>query len=103
MKYYLYILETINNTLYCGITSDIKKRYKTHLEGKGAKYTKANRPKRVVLAKEFENKSLALKEEYRIKKTLNRNEKIELIKSNKIQTQKILNNLYSINVQDSIL
>ena len=77
-KYYVYLLLTERNTLYCGYTDDVKKRFKLHSEGKGAKYTKANKPLKVVWKKEFESKSEAQKEEYRIKK-LNREDKLKLI------------------------
>lgn len=79
--HYVYILETENNTLYCGYTDNIKKRYQQHLEGKGAKYTKANKPKKLVYIKKFDTKSDALKEEYRIKHKLTRAQKLELIDS----------------------
>ena len=36
-KHFVYILQTERNTLYCGYTDDIEKRYQAHLEGKGAK------------------------------------------------------------------
>lgn len=78
-KHFVYILETENDTLYCGYTDNIEKRFQAHLEGKGAKYTKANKPVKIVWKKEFETKSEALKEEYRIKK-LTRKQKEELIK-----------------------
>ena len=78
-KHFVYILETENDTLYCGYTDDVEKRFQAHLEGKGAKYTKANKPVKIVWKKEFETKSEALKEEYRIKK-LTRKQKEELIK-----------------------
>ena len=90
MKYYLYILKTISDTLYCGITPDLKKRYKMHLEGKGARYTRSHKPEKIVYADIFDNKSLASKEEYRIKKTLKRTQKLELIENNKEKTDKIL-------------
>ncbi len=77
-KYYTYILLTKNNTYYCGYTDDVEKRFKQHCEGKGAKYTRANKPVKIVYTKEFENKSDALKEEFRIKH-LTREEKIKLI------------------------
>ena len=81
------------NTLYCGITPDLKKRYKTHVDGKGAKYTKSHKPKCIVYVDILEDKSTALKEEYRIKKTLSRTKKLELIENNKDRTQKILEEL----------
>jgi len=92
MKYYVYILQTISDTLYCGITPDIIKRYKAHIEGKGAKYTKAHKPKSIVYLDILDNKSLALKEEYRIKHLLKK-EKLELIEENKIKTKEILDSI----------
>lgn len=77
-NYYVYILETIDNTLYCGYTDDVEKRFKIHLEGKGAKYTRSHKPVKIVYQKEFSTKSEAQKEEFRIKH-LTRKEKLELI------------------------
>ena len=60
-KHFVYILKTERNTLYCGYTDDVEKRFQQHLEGKGAKYTKANKPPHIVYKKEFETNSEALK------------------------------------------
>ena len=79
-KYYVYILLTINNTYYCGYTDDVEKRYQKHIEGKAAKYTRANKPVKIVYTQEFSTKEEAMKEEYRIKK-LPRKEKEKLINS----------------------
>lgn len=65
--------------MYCGYTDNVEKRFKNHIEGKGAKYTKANKPLKIVWQKEFETKSEALKEEYRIKHKLSRKQKLDLI------------------------
>lgn len=78
-KHFIYILLTERNTLYCGYTDNVEKRFKSHIEGKGAKYTKANKPLKIVWQKEFETKSEALKEEYRIKHKLSRKQKLDLI------------------------
>ena len=78
-NYFVYILLTENDTLYCGYTDDVAKRFQQHLDGTGAKYTKANKPVKVVWSKEFKTKSEALKEEYRIKHKLTRKEKLKLI------------------------
>jgi len=80
-KYYVYILLTQRNTLYCGYTDNVEKRFKEHLSGKGAKYTRANKPIKIVYQKEFNSKSEAQKEEYRIKHKLNKKQKLELIGS----------------------
>lgn len=56
-----------DNTLYTGITNNLEARIAAHNDGKGAKYTKGRGP--VALLKYFEcnNKSEALKLEYKIK------------------------------------
>ena len=77
-KYFTYILLTEQNTLYCGYTDDVEKRFQANLEGKGAKYTRSHKPIKIVYQKEFETKSDAMKEERRIKK-LSRFEKLKLI------------------------
>lgn len=76
-KYYVYIILTVTNKLYCGYTDNVEKRYKLHCEGKGAKFTKANKPQKLVYVKEFQSKIEAQKEEYRIKK-LTREQKEQL-------------------------
>ena len=77
-KYYVYIILTVNNKLYCGYTNNVERRYKLHCEGNGAKFTRANKPLKLVYVKEFELKQDALREESRIKK-LKRKEKEKLL------------------------
>ena len=77
-KFYVYIILTVNNKLYCGYTDDVEKRYKLHKEGKGAKFTRANKPFKLVYVSEFNSKQEAQKEEYRIKH-LSRKQKEALI------------------------
>ena len=84
-NFYTYLLLTEHNTYYCGYTDDIEKRYKKHLDGSGAKYTKANKPKSIAFLKSFKTKSEAMKEECRIKK-LSRSEKEILVKDFKNNT-----------------
>ena len=81
--YHLYILLCSDSTLYTGITTDLKRRVSEHNSSKlGAKYTSIRRPVLLVYSKKFKNRSLASKEEARIKK-LTRGEKLELINSEK--------------------
>ena len=77
-KYYIYILLTEQNTLYCGYTDDVEKRFQTHLAGKGAKYTRSHKPVKIVYQQEFNTKSEAMKEERTIKR-LSHKDKLELI------------------------
>ncbi len=74
----VYILLCSDNTLYCGITNNLDKRVEKHNTGKGAKYCRGRLPVSVVYKKDMEDKSSALKEEYRIKK-LTKKKKLELI------------------------
>lgn len=67
-----------NNALYCGYTDDVEKRFQAHLSGKGAKYTRAHKPVKIVYVKEFDTKSEAMKEECRIKK-LTHEEKFNML------------------------
>ena len=78
-RHFVYILLTKSDTLYCGYTDDVEKRFNAHIEGRGAKYTRANKPVKLLWQKEFPSKNEALKEEYRIKHKLTRKQKLELI------------------------
>ena len=78
-KYYTYVILTKDNTLYCGYTDDVEKRFETHMSGKGAKYTRAHKPLKLIYSACFDTKSEAMKEEYRIKH-LKKAEKIEFLK-----------------------
>ena len=53
MKYYTYIILTVNNKLYCGYTNDLEIRFQEHLNGTGAKFLRANKPLKIVYTKEF--------------------------------------------------
>lgn len=81
MPYTVYILETIKNTYYTGITTDLARRVSEHkgLNNKGAKYTKANPVKRILYTEILPDRSSALKRESEIKK-LSRIQKTLLIK-----------------------
>lgn len=81
-KYYTYILLTKDNTLYCGYTDDVQKRFEDHLSGHGAKYTRAHKPVSIVYEACFDTKSEAMKEESRIKR-LKKSEKVMLIEEYK--------------------
>ena len=78
--YYTYIMRCEDGSLYTGITTDVERRFKEH-QGKlsgGAKYTKGRIPIKVEVMWQSDNRSLASKLEYRIKK-LSKVEKETLI------------------------
>lgn len=76
--WFVYILRCSNNSLYTGITTNLERRFNEHLKGTGAKYTRTFKPLKMVYFASFPSKSLAAKEEYRIKK-LKKSEKELLI------------------------
>lgn len=81
--YYTYILKCRDKTLYTGITTDLKRRVAEHNTSKlGAKYTFSRRPVKLMYSSKHKNRSLASKEELRIKK-LTRLQKIQFIKNKK--------------------
>ncbi len=83
--YYLYILKCSDDSLYTGITTDLKRRVGEHNNGKlGAKYTMTRRPVEMVYSKKFKDRSRASVAEVGIKK-LNRTQKLDLIKNSKIR------------------
>ena len=79
---YVYILRCSDNSLYCGWTTDLKKRVQTHNSGKGAKYTRSRLPVELVYFEEYEDRTEALSREWHIKR-LAREEKIQLIGKDK--------------------
>lgn len=89
--YSVYILRCNDQTLYTGIAKDIKKRLDEHNNSKlGVKYTRGRRPVKLVYSKNFKNRSLALKQESKIKK-FSRQDKLKLITKN-TKNKKHLNN-----------
>ena len=77
-KWTVYIIICGDNTLYTGITNNIRKRIKKHEEGVGAKYTRGRGPFRLGYTESFSAKSEALRREMAIKK-LHRKDKWNLI------------------------
>jgi len=76
--YFVYILKCADKSLYTGITTNIKRRFAEHKEGKGGRYTRAKRAVKIVHTEEHPNKSSALKREAQIKRWP-RQKKLELI------------------------
>ena len=80
MSYYVYmILSKINNRYisYVGYTSNLKKRLSLHNSSKGAKFTRGRKWK-LVYYKKYDNKNLAMKEEYKLKKNYKLRKEIKL-------------------------
>ncbi len=77
---YVYIVKCSDESLYTGITDDLKRRVNEHNNKRGAKSLKGKLPVILVYQEEYKTKSEALKREYEIK-TWKREKKLELIRS----------------------
>lgn len=81
--WYVYLIRTASNTLYCGVTTDVKRRFDEHQNSKkGAKYLKGKGPLKLVWCQQVRNKKDAMVFEYKIKKTLTKADKEQLIIEN---------------------
>jgi len=79
MSYFVYILKCNDDSFYTGIAIDVDKRVNEHNNSsKGAKYTKARRPVKLLYKEKYKDRSSACKREYAIKQ-LSRDEKKVLI------------------------
>ena len=97
--YYIYMLRCIDNTIYTGITVDVDRRMKEHFSKneKCAKYTFTHSAKKLEAVWETDNKSLASKLEYAIKK-LTKAKKEELIKNKELKA--VFSNYKKIDVEN---
>jgi putative endonuclease len=62
------MIECDGGSIYTGISTDVESRYQAHACGKGAKYTRAHKPRKLLLAVRYPNRSVASKAEYEFKK-----------------------------------
>ena len=79
MKYFVYLLISTNSPKlisYVGYTNNLKKRLEVHNKSKGAKFTRGRKWK-IIYKETYDNKSLAMKAEYKLKKNLNLRKKIK--------------------------
>ena len=78
MAFYCYLLECADGTFYTGWTTDPPRREKQHNAGRGAKYTRARRPVKMVYVEELPSRADAMKRE-RVIKMMTRERKRKLI------------------------
>lgn len=67
MTWFVYILECRDGSLYTGIAIDVEKRYAQHAAGKGARYTRAHPPARLLARFEHPDRASASRAEHAIK------------------------------------
>ncbi len=67
-NWWVYLVRTSGNALYCGITTDVERRFTQHQKGQGAKALRGKGPLSLAWQQEIgTSKGDALKLEYRIK------------------------------------
>ena len=78
-KWYHYVAECSDGSFYTGVTTELTRRINEHNTSvKGAKYTRARRPVRLVYSDEHSDRSAAQKAEANFRK-LNRKQKEALV------------------------
>ena len=78
MPYYVYVILCQDGSFYTGYTKDLDARMKLHMNGKGAKYTRMHKPKKIVYTEEFGSRAEAMKRERKLKR-LGHHQKLALI------------------------
>lgn len=64
----LYLIECRNGSYYAGITNRLEARYAAHVAGKGARYTRANPPLRLIGSRAYADRAAASRAEYAIRR-----------------------------------
>ncbi len=79
-KWYLYIIECVNGTLYTGITTDVARRFQEHADQgpKCAKYLKGKAPLQLVFTVYVGEKGDAYRLEKRVK-SMSKKKKLRLV------------------------
>ena len=78
--WYVYIVRCADRTLYTGVARDLSARIEAHNLGRGAKYTRARLPVKLIYQETAADRSAALRREHAIKR-LSRAEKRALAKT----------------------
>ncbi|KLJ02406.1 GIY-YIG nuclease family protein [Luteimonas sp. FCS-9] len=66
--WYLYLLECRDGNWYAGITNDLDARFEAHAAGRGAKYTRAHPPLRVLASRPYADRASASRAEWQLKR-----------------------------------
>ena len=88
-RWYVYLLLCRNGAIYTGIARNVAARYAQHVAGIGARYTRANPPRRLLMKFACVNQSEAGRMEAAIKK-LAAVDKRKLVRKSGVAVRKIL-------------
>ena len=82
MPHFVYVILCDDGSFYTGYTKNLDARMKLHVKGKGARYTRIHRPKKLVYFEEFNSRAEAMKRERKLKR-LKHSQKLKLKNSKK--------------------
>jgi putative endonuclease len=66
--WWVYVLACRGERLYCGVSPDVEARLRAHAAGRGAKFTRAHPPERLLAARALPDRGAAQAEEARLKR-----------------------------------
>lgn len=66
--WHLYLLLCRDGSYYAGITNDLDARFQAHVAGKGARYTRAHPPERILASRAYPDRASASRAEWEIKR-----------------------------------
>jgi len=78
--WFVYILKCVDGSLYTGATNNLEKRFESHKNGKGGKYTRSHKPEKIVFFEKCDSNIIALRREREIK-NWSRKKKMEFIQN----------------------
>lgn len=67
-RWYVYILRCSDDTLYCGVTTDVERRVSEHNRGTASRYTRSRRPVTIEGYAAFPDRGAAQRAEHAVKK-----------------------------------
>ena len=76
MNWVVYMLKCNDNSIYTGISNNLKQRLNTHVKGNGSKYVRARLPFKLVYTEKCQNRSKAIKKEIKIKRLDKKNKEL---------------------------
>ena len=66
--YWVYMIECAGGVIYTGIAVDPEARFREHLAGRGARFTRIRKPLRILGMRPFADRGTALKAEHALKR-----------------------------------
>jgi putative endonuclease len=66
--WFVYLIECSDGSLYTGIAVDVARRFRAHVAGKGARYTRSHPPRRLAAVLPCADRGAALRAEIKVKR-----------------------------------